>query len=82
MGIWSRREKGEKSMKKKGFGNYEDWKEEREKSKVSWDEIPWWKMTYAGVLERGRWNRRGEAFGLSGCATEGDKKRQSFLQGK
>jgi hypothetical protein len=39
-------------------------------------------MTYAGVLERGRWNRRGEAFGLSGCATEGDKKRQSFLQGK
>lgn len=31
MGIWSRREKGEKSMKKKGLGNYEDWKEEREK---------------------------------------------------
>jgi hypothetical protein len=27
--------KREKSMKKKGFGNNEDWKEEREKSKVS-----------------------------------------------
>jgi hypothetical protein len=32
MGIWSRREKGEKIMKKKGFGNNEDWKEEREKT--------------------------------------------------
>lgn len=36
------------------------------------------------ICKTGRWgggNRR-EAFGLSGCAAEADKKRQCFLLGK